>query len=347
MKKRFLAIIATMLALFLTVFASGCDACAGDTTLYFSNNFYKGGASQPPSSEYREDFYYTVEFIDKYETIQKDSLLKNQEVDYNFSGTYEMHFTANANTQNLNTSVEIPENASIYALTTKLNLNAWYKVSGTYADGGEDFNDGKTYKDVLESTIYFLPAGYGFAPLYSVTKQTYTSLYFVKDKFDVKRTEYNVETIYENSSYNTNVSGSLDRSFTGEYKFKSSIDNAELLFTLRSFEIEEERTKKISVISPAYNAPQSLIVRNEREYTETFALDNNEPIGIPVKKYSMYRDDRFNMGITQYFTIQKVSEETPNEKALLLEYISPLCTNGSTYTMGAIKYTLDKTTNQA
>ena len=187
MKKRLFKILTLLLALCLTATGSACDS---NDTLLFNNNFLGSGASSDAPLGYTETLNYTGEYKPEYERISANSAFMESGVYYSFNGTYQMDFES---------GVTIPESVQsnvkeqyslYYRLTTTLELNAWYKINGTYADGGEDKEGGKEYLDKIVSTVYFLPSGNSFAPIYAESEQAYTYLSVGGGKYEVAKTEF-------------------------------------------------------------------------------------------------------------------------------------------------------------
>lgn len=350
MKKRFLIIFSLMMAMVMTIFASGCSACNTSSPLSFTNAFL-GGGTPAEISGYTETLEYKVEFDDNYNSrLKKDSTIPDK-IAYEFNdGIYKTELIA-GKTDGLQTSINI-DGELVYYLKTTFTITAEYSVDGDYAEGGIDATirgmKGKAYNDEIVSEVYFLKAGQSFAPLYSKTSQKYSLLHIGGDKASVGYSTCEYETIYKNGSYTTKtITGEKTETKTSEYTFKQAIDNVQLLFALRNVNIAKDGSYSLPTTSPVYSEPQTLSVSNNGEET-TSAMDieiNGQVangLQIHVKNYSFAISAKNNTGIAQYVKIQTAKSGNLDYNAHMIEYASPLVSYGSFGVMGALVYKLSK-----
>ena len=343
MKKRIFKFITLFLALCMTLFASACDS---DNTLLFNNNFLGNAASGEAPTGYKETLTYNVELKPEQNSLSVNPSFKEHGIEYNFNGTYTMEFSSGIEQlpSGVESSVTSQYQSQLYCLKTKLELTAWYKIDGTYADGGVDKDGGKEYQDVIETTVFFLPAGYAFAPIYSTANHSFTNLFVGNGDFRVNRTEYSYKTTYQTDNYATTMylgdKHLLDRDC--KYEFKSVIDNNQLLFALRNIDVAVDNIYELPTVSTSYPEPKTLNVMNLRETSRTVTVNGlGENVTIPVMNLRFNVKEGLNTGLSQYALVQKNTIDSSNPKALLIEYSSPLVSDGTYLIMGALVYSLN------
>lgn len=341
MKRFFTTILCLSMAVILALSASGCNK---KSALVFNNAFF--GSTNDPSPGYTETLKYSVSNVNNYnELIKKEvEIFTDSLATYEYKGTYESVFSVvGVLPEEIETNVSEEITGTVYHLKTTLKLNSTYKVNGEYAEGGTQNQDGSvTYEDVVENEVYFLKSGHSFAPVYSSGRQKSSTL-ALSNKANVIIYEYSYNTTYNTNKYTTVKGYVQEEPVTNkyEYTFKTVIDNAQLLFALRSVTLEEKDNLNIPVVSPVYGKAQTLTITNSSENTKSATI-NGETLQIPVKNLNFKLAQEYNTGTPQYALIQKSSpnEQVVPNKALLIEYAEPIISYGNFYSMGALVYTL-------
>lgn len=348
MKKKIIPLTAACMALAITL--SGCS-CTGATPLNFSDDF---NAGNKPSVNYTETLTYKVQNIDSYEDkFSKSTIITDDVLKYDMLGTYTMTLKVldktDENVSKLQSDILTDESNTeslVYYLKTELNLTTNYKAA--YEIYLEDENTAvkeKSFNENITTETYFLPSGYSFNPIYSET-QGKTSFVQISDNAmaAVIFAEYSTKTLYNKDKYIITEKFNSSEPTTKEhgYSFKTVIDNNELLFAIRNVSLEVEKDYSIPVVHPTFGDAQKLTIKNEKEYSKKIKLNGEtQDTSIPIKEYSFMRNVQNATGTPQYVLIQKEKVgEIPN-KALIIEYTSPLVCYGSYVCMGGLQYTLE------
>lgn len=357
MKKRIFSIIALMLVSLFTL--SACDGCSSLPTLKFNNGFY-GLSEEEPRTYYTEILTYDVNYAESFEGINLSPKLKDDEnvsfefKDGSYVSTLKVYkgFQEAGEDNGVEIKSDIIENLNedeqnAFHLHTEFSIKAKYVVNGKTTE-----NDEKIISDA-----FFLKTALSFAPVYTKTKASY--LQFYSSIGEVIKVESESETTYQNNSYTTwrKITGnkaSEETTTEQKYSLKSVIDNAQLLFALRNFDVEFEKVGTLAVVSPNYEAPTTLAVNYSKNFTVPYTVEKpltysnsvtdtfvNLESTVETKQYAFYKNDSKETGTRQTVFIQSKVESSPlNYLALPIRYIEPLTTYGNFLPMGVLDYTL-------
>ncbi len=373
MKKRIFSVIALMLAC-LFVF-SACDGCFAPQELVFTTAFNNGDTAEDPTSGYKETLTYNVEYQETYDSIFTDSNLKAKkesgELVYEFSnGKYvsTLKVLKNFSEANLEFKSDIVDGLEnnevrIYHLHTNFSIDVEYKIGD------------KTYTgvDTIVSDSYFCKSSLSYAPIYSKTTASYTNLIYTSNPYLAKY-DSESEIKYNKNNYTLNFTTLVSiptydgeeptdnqtpltpkvETSTYDYKFKTIIDNSQLLFALRNFNVTDDNTSSIPVVTSNYGKAVSLAINNPKQKSTisfsrsplSVTIDNESSAyneDVEVKNYRFYKNTKNETGATQYIFIQNnVEDSSLPYNSLLVRYVEPLITHGSFAPMGALVYTLEK-----
>lgn len=347
MKKRLIAIICT--TLFAIPCIVGCS-CSSLSSLSFSSAFNGGNRA---SVDYTETLTYDVTYDQS--TYKKDSAITDEMLSVSFeNGTYSMTLQVlRSKPTDIETDINPSSDTSFYSLTTQFSIDVAYT------------SNGKEYKrtDKINTLCYFYSNA--FAPLYSKTTSSYSIVVLSKSAASFAIMDIDSTTAYNSTSYTVNTGYAVydfdkdndnDRpkiesdsysQKTYKYESRTMIDNTELLFALRNFSVEKDKTSTLPVVSFGYGEYQSLSVKNTNETNREVTLNINDTDvteRISVKKYSYSINSSKTAGVSQSVVIQSAGENQMPNKALLLEFSSPLIIQASTTKYGGLLYTLKKVT---
>ncbi len=357
MKKRLFSIIALTLVSLFTL--SACDGCTSLPTLKFNNAFF-GLSEDEPRTYYTETLTYDVTYAESFEGINISPKLKDDEnINFEFKdGSYVSKlkvykgFQEAGEDNGIEIKSDIIENLkedeqNAFHLHTELNIKAKYVVNGKTTE-----NDEKIVSDV-----FFLKTSLSFAPVYAKTKASY--LQFYSSIGEVIKVESESATTYQKDSYTlwrkiTGNKASEETTTKQKYSQKSVIDNAQLLFALRNFDVEFEKVSTLPVVSANYETPTSLAVNYSKNttvsYTAEKSLAYNNTVtdtfvnlenAIETRQYAFYKNDSKETGTRQTVFLQNKVESSPLDYlALPVRYIEPLTTFGNFLPMGVLDYTL-------
>lgn len=352
MKKITLAIISVALALCLTFTATGCSS---KPFLSFDSSFNGVGDNGSNHSGLTETLTYSVDLEENYnELILKMEALKDEVVDYEFSnGKYVQTLTVQsyfpADTLGVTTDIQI--DGEVYHLNTLLTIDVKYTINGE--------QEPYVHTDVVETDCYFLSAGQSFAPLYSKMKidNTYLSLSDSFEQAALLIGVYEHVIVYNQKTYtlkSTSLANSVkepDKVVTPEvkektydYESKKVIDNAQLLFALRNVTIDEKTPLELPVVSPSYGVDKTLRITNKESSTISREITYNDTtanIEVPVNNFNFIISATENTGAFHYMKYQKSEAGHLPNRALLVEYASPLISFGAFGCLGALVYRLD------
>lgn len=340
MKKRIFASLALCLACMFGF--SGCS-CMGTPLLQFKNSFMGTSDTIDPPSGFTEILTYSVQHVDEYGSHYGTSNTIDKEI-YEFSDG--LYVTTLKTLTSLPETIEsdipdsLPSDAkTIYHLNTKLSLKATYKNCSEYLEC--EAGDG-IYNDFIETDVYFCSYKRAYAPIYTKTVSDYSFLVLTESGNIIRRLKAERETLYNTDTYTMyeNINNLTD-SHTYEYTFMSLIDNAELLFTLRNLDLEEEGRTLIPTVSYTYGDAQDLLITNEGNSVE-LAEVNGIKEDISLSQYSFVKSNTTSAGTEHLVYIQRKTEEQKQlaYNSLLYKYVSPLTTYGNIMPIGALVYTL-------
>lgn len=361
MKKKIIPIIAGTMA--IAVSLSGCS-CSSSSPLAFNNNFNGG---QKPSTTYKETLTYNVEYIDSYGTsFSKSESIPDNLLDIEINGTYQMTLEVidknDTQIKNLESQSNIVVQSDdkigthIYKLSTNLELETVYSSGIDGNSNDQDDGNSLKAKEQIITTAYFLSSGYSFNPIYSKTQGINTSYVTITSDATVQiaYTDYVTEVKYNVDDY-TVISkyGEPDKE-TGKtpidikdeysYSYRTLIDNNMLLFALRNVDIEEETSIQLPTVHPTYGEAQNLAITYVGNREQSIKIDDmTEAENIKVKEYSMIRNVQNATGSQQFIVIQKEKSENVENKALLIQYVTPLNLYNSYLCIGGLKYSLVST----
>jgi len=282
MKKLFSAIV----AIFIVSVFSTLAACGGVSAIAFNNSFY-GSPLATISSGYTE----TCEYSASFKPAQ------------NFSSNVidSVNFSDGEFITTLTVLPEYPEelpDTDLYdrnaqVLSSVLCYKTSFSVKASYVIAGET----REFSDTVETEVYFLPSESSFAPLYSKTKSK-TGNPLTNESVS---SEYSV--LYKSSSYT--ISGDTER--TVNYTPKTVVDNAQLLFVIRNFELSDMGTA-FPVVAKAFNGHLSVAFTAKSSEKKTYNLNlNGESADYSFNVQYGYFNVNSNetRGYEQSFTIQK------------------------------------------
>ncbi len=359
MKKRIFSIIA--LALVCVFSLSACDGCFNLPELVF-NNAFNGGSGlreEDPQSGYSETLTYDVQYNETAEGIAIDSGLKeDKNLSFVFSeGKYVSTLNVLKSFSDAPIKIEsdvvdslLDNETQAYHLHTEFSIKVNYQI-------GEKIYD---HTDTIVSDSYFCEVSMAFTPVYSKTVADYTTLYYSSIN-DIVSFQTESEIFYSKNGYKVKFSTLGNSPFSSvtedeptitekefDYKYKTVIDNAELLFAIRNFNVDFEGTSALPVVAASYGEAKTLAINYKQDNTVTY--NENSPLtynyddyvgGVEVKHLRFYRNDAKETGMTQHVFIQKqVENSSLPYKALPIKYVEPLTTFASFVPMGTLVYTL-------
>ncbi len=345
MKKKLLPITATILALSITL--SGCS-CTNSSPLDKLTDSFNG--DNAPSVGYTETLTYDVKYIDEYVgKFSKNSLITDDVLVFDMQGGYTITLKVLDKTDDAvkNINSDLIDNANtgtlVYHLKSELKLNTSYSAPyGIYKESEDVKVKEKTFEETIVTESFFLPSGYSFNPIYSTTEGRMSFVQISgKSLAEVVFMEYSTEVVYNKKNYTISEKyGDSEETVAKHgYKFRNLVDNNTLLFALRNIDIETDKSYTLPVVHPTYNTPQKLKIKNLGGSTKTIEL-NGEQTEIPVKELSFNRDKSNATGSSQYVLIQKDKVGDIPNKAMLVQYTSPLASYGSYICLGGLQYTL-------
>ncbi len=350
MKKLLYTILCLILTLFFALF--GCS-CAIAQPLTFNKN-YLGDAN----GHYSEILEYTVENQSSYQSITNSTDVDDANIP-KFSGTYVVEFSDYLPTE-IDTDIDYEQYYHYIKSTLSLNIS---------------FADGTELNDKIISEVYFHSKDWSLAPVYSKTtmKNTYLSLssetkyqqmiyqysaLYNKENYTLTKTYYNpaenedinlidiTDTDPNSPSYfNTEKLVALSGNGNShEYKTRTIIDNAQLLFAIRNSNLDGST---LPTVSFTYEKPIDMVAKNRNEvnYTlENFTYNGEDKssTNITVNNIEFYINSTNNRGSSKYMSIQKEEANGIKNNALIVEYAEPLLSGLSN--IGALVYKLNKVT---
>ncbi len=350
MKKFFMLLVSVSLLLALVLASSGCS-CTSTPDLSFKDSFMGGGSI---TLGYTEKLTYKVNYKGdgkEYSELKKsdstDSIITKDDIEYD--GTFVTTFTVkNKNSLSVDSDILTDKTVEtvneIYYFKTELNLTATYKF--------KDSDTPTTVTDVMTTEVYFLPSGLSFAPIYSISTADMHVITLGSEErlarvTSAYKTTYNLNNFtVEKTNGAFNDKGEEVKttdSFEKDYSFKKIIDNNQLLFAVRNFELNSENSSSINVLSPVYENAQTLSLSKYTAENLDISLETPAVNGaLPVKNFSMCVANENARGTSHYFTVQTNKLDSLNNDALLVKYAQPLFDYSSMSCMGALEIVLSK-----
>ncbi|MBO4594582.1 MAG: hypothetical protein J5697_02640 [Clostridia bacterium] len=330
--KKLLTLLSSFIIVLALVLSCGCS---GKTILSFNNSF-NGGANATVEPGLSEICEYSVRFA------KKENFSGAEVSDVNYTdGTFVTTLKilsdyedggALPETDLYNTA----ERSIVLKFSTSFSVKAVYTVNGTE----------KAFDDTIESVVYFLPSEKSFAPLYSKTeKHSGNPFGEVGEYFDET-----TEIVYYGSSYKITTEGNYSANDTAsiDYTPKTLIDNAQLLFAVRCFDITSTATN-IPVVASAYKSAKTLAFTLESDESKTYSITlNGTPAdySVRIKNCSLTLSSTKEAGQAHKFAVQKAGGDL-TYKAYLTYYSQPIIINiggGFPSYLGDLNFTLSSIT---
>ena len=223
------------------------------------------------------------------------------------------------------------ERSIVLKFSVSFSVKAVYTVDGTE----------KTFNDTIESVVYFLPSEKSFAPLYSKTEKHSGNPFGEVGEYIDETTEI----VYYGSSYKITVGGATE---SIDYTPKTLIDNAQLFFAVRCFDITSTATN-IPVVASAYRSAKTLAFTSDSDETKTYTVNYNgtpADYSVRIKNCSLALNTTKEAGQAHKFAVQKAGGELPY-KAYLTYYSQPVTINtgdGFPSYLGDLNFTLSSIT---
>ena len=337
MKKNIIA-VALGAVMGLSAFLGGCS-CQGADPLSFK------------VSPEEETLTYTVKYDDNYiESYKKDSSVGDF-FEYGV-GTY-----VSTCKKVLDRNVEGIKNSDIKELLTETDiyeLATDFNIGLTFTVGGTEYNRTET----ISTLTYIASSGMSLAPLYAKQSAEYVLFAPAENGVNAVILKSESETFYNQNNYaktkkyktfelddEINFDDAKTEEYTGNYTFRTAIDNAELYFALRGLasSIEEKSSKNIAVISPSFNNPESIKITNNGNATEKFTIKYN---GADITEDIAYTNLAFNLSDTnasgkpKYLSVQKDKAGALPNFNIPLKFAEPLVLYGSFINLGALVFTI-------
>ncbi len=343
------ALLLTLVSLFLT-------ACGSLSVLSFTNGFaeYLGDNGVTPG--YTQTLNYSVYYSDS-EYYPKDAEVKDDvKIEYlngDYTSTLTAYLSMPTDTESLaftDTTSDILDLISgegIYKLTTN------FTITSIYTEGETEYK----HDDFIYTEVYFTTKKYSFAPVFAKSYSSYTIAYYANDQYLFYVSEAQSETLYTSTSYTiktrTNAytfdnatPDTIDTkewaSTTTEYKFRTVIDNTQLLFMLRNISVDAENYVNIPTVSPTYTEWKTLRVTNtaNTEDTVNFSLNGtdyqNEKVN--VSNLSFVINDNSAQGTTKFVSVQNQASTNIPDIHLPVEFAEPLIYYQSFLKIGALVF---------
>ena len=340
MKKRFFAFLKIfILSVFCLCSLSACS-CTEPQAIVFNENFIKGFGSSLPT-EFKEELIYTVKYKDDMYGYNISNAISSS--DFSFKeGSYKTTLTRLSVVPD-----EIKDNEIYKGLSSTDKIYSFktsFSIPVTYFGGTENAKD---YTDTIESVVYFCSQGMSFAPIYSHTKASYTLFSVYGDEKFVEPVSYESSIVYGKTTYAITLStnGSENKTSQIKYDFKCLVDNAQLLFVLRNFEVTANEPKGLNVVSPNYEEYTNLGVYYSETHTEETEnlLLNGKEVSEKIKLDKLYYkvNAAKNSGKEHYvyITNQENNGTIPNN-AYVYKYVQPLIAYGNFEVMGSLEFLL-------
>ncbi len=352
MKKLLFVVLSFSLAFLFAL--SGCS-CAATQPLSF-NKAYLG----EKTGNYSEILEYSVGYESSYQDISNNTEIRKDQIP-EYKGTYVVEFSNSHNALPSGINTDIDYEQDYHYIKSVLSLDVTF--------------NGKTYNDKIVSEVYFHSKDWSLAPVYS--KSTIKNTYLSIEDNEVDQKIYQYSIIYTKSNYTvtktyyapdanedvnlidvTNTTDSNSSSYfntqkllplsgnenSQQYQIRTIIDNAQLLFAIRSSNIDDTI---IPTTSFTYDQPVKMMAsyKNDVNYTFeklTYNGENKDNTNIPVENLEFSINSTNNRGSSKYLSIQKESANGVNDNALIVEYAEPILSGISN--IGALVYKLNKVT---
>lgn len=352
------------LILVITLFLAGCDcSCASTQPLAFTTQSF-GNSSNILDAPvgYTETLVYDVNYSKDYNAaFAKNPAISDKVVKFEYNNgklitILEAHPIGKLTQDGIQSNIpnSLDDSAkTIYKLTTKFSIDVTFEIF----NGKE--SKVTTFTDTVDSVVYFCSAKVSYAPLYSQSIKanhvllysenqatvnnifTETYSYYHKNGYSVKTVNRDKPASEPDSKITSTVSSSH------EYDFRMLIDNEQLLFVLRNFNVAGGNTSVLQTVLPAYGESQPLGITNNKTITKTIqnlqyngGEKTNEEIQVRDISFKLSKTE--NSGMQQFVQIQqaKSTSGTVLNNAFITEYAQPLIAYGSIVVMGSLVSTL-------
>ena len=327
MKKSLLSIVFAICLL-----ACCLVGCSGKSELQFTSAFFGSEEAKDPLWQYSETTTYSVEYSKDYENrFNLGQININKDViDLNYgTGSYTSTFTVvseeffkgDVPTAVKNSDIIAnAEGEKFYVLETNFSIPVTYKLAGK-----EQVTDVNT----ITTKVYFCSARLSYAPIYSYTKSVNT-LFDISSTLAIAEVRTLENAVYYNKDSYTSSKKINNNKPTVEkhdYKFRTIVDNNQLLFLMRNLGLGEEDTRYLPTLSLTYSEPVDLAVSSEKAKSVNYKFNYlgtevDEVLKVNQIKYLLA--DSKTPGAYQYAVIQKQASQNVKFTALLTTYAHTL-----------------------
>ncbi len=356
--KKFLIFIVAGLLLSMAVL-SGCS-CSASPELVFADNW-----SNSAPTGYAETSVYDVA-LDKNFTYGSYGFIKSEDlsddkVDFDYKGTYTVAIkTYSKEVVSALDGVKDCGSSLLQEISPIIHLRSTLSLTASFKYG--DMTETKDYTDTIVTDSFFSNTKTSLAPIYTRTQSTMSHLMYGKE-ISVLRCTMDSTTVFDKDSYKfnykiiniTNPEEPIETTTEKDYNYASRtvIDNSQLLFALRNFTLEYEKSAYLKTSSIQYaGLAKDLYVTNfsqtEVELPNLLVNDVNKTnVKVPTNVYSYFVGSDYS-GVAQLEFIQRVPDSTTTsslpQKAMMVKYVEPLLTQGQYRMQGALVYNLKSIT---
>lgn len=328
-----------MLSVFCLLSFGACG-CNTPKAIEFNENFVRGYSDGILNSYYEKLSYKVCYKEDMYGYNLSNKLNKN---DFTFGdGLYVTNLTQ------LDSAPETIKNNEIYTSlldTDKIfSYETSFSMPVTYFKGTEKQKD---FTDTIKTQVYFCTHGMSFAPIYSFVTATYSVFNDLGEEKTVEQISYEFSVSYNKTHYTQTLSvpNSEPKVTKNDYDFKCLIDNTQLLFALRNFEVTKDNPRGIDVVSSNYLEHVNLgvyFLENTTENTDNLTF-NGQEINEEIKldKISYKVNSAKNAGQDHFVFLQNSQNNGKLiNNSYVYKYVQPLLAFTSYEIMGSLEYTL-------
>lgn len=346
-------------ALFLAVIPLFLTGCGSLSVLSFSNGFsaYLGDGNVTPG--YTQTLNYSVYYSDSEYFPKDDSIDDNvtiQFLDGNYTSTLT---TIQIMPNNLESLAFIDTSSDISALVSGegiIKLTTNFTITSVFTEGETEYR----HDDFIYTEVYFATKKHSFAPIFAKSYSSYTIASYANGVYFFYVSDAQTETLYSSNSYTIktrNNAYTFDEptpdkindkewsSDTIDYKFRTIIDNTQLLFALRNVTIDTESSFNLPTVSPAYKEYKTLRVLNGANTEDTINVAyngtalNEEKIKVSNLNYAI--NDTSAQGETKFVSVQREASSNIPNMHLPVVFAEPLIFYQSFVKMGALVFKIN------